>query len=183
MVALAQTAEGSLPPFGDPEHLCYVRRVPLGVCALVTPWNHPLLIATKKVAPALAVRRNARSDSRPGRDKPSSGFVDLRPDSRKGASKATPGAPLSLPPRNPFSPPDPPSAAGNAIVIKAPEIAPITVLECVMRQTSSYAPARPGRCSVFWGDQIFVPSCGIAASSAPADILTALRPMPTKAEW
>ena len=29
---------------------------------------------------------------------------------------------------------------------------PITVLECVMRQTSSYAPARKGRCSVFWGD-------------------------------
>ena len=52
--ALAQTAEGSLPPFGDPEHLCYVRRVPLGVCALVTPWNHPLLIAAKKISACLA---------------------------------------------------------------------------------------------------------------------------------
>lgn len=63
------------------------------------------------------------------------------------------------------------------------DLQPITVLECVMRQTSSYAQARKGRCSVFWGDQIFVPSCGIAPSSFPADILAALRPMPTKAEW
>jgi phenylacetaldehyde dehydrogenase len=34
--------------------LNYVKRVPLGVCGLVTPWNHPLLIAVKKIAPALA---------------------------------------------------------------------------------------------------------------------------------
>ena len=29
---------------------------------------------------------------------------------------------------------------------------------------------------VFWGDQIFVPSCGIQSSDYPADILAALRP-------
>jgi phenylacetaldehyde dehydrogenase len=52
--ALAQTAEGSLPPFGDSDHLCYVRRVPLGVCGLVTPWNHPLLIAVKKISVCIA---------------------------------------------------------------------------------------------------------------------------------
>ena len=63
------------------------------------------------------------------------------------------------------------------------EDVPITVLECVMRQTSSYAAVRKGRCSVFWGDQIFVPSVGIQPSEHPADILAALRPMPTKAEW
>ena len=63
------------------------------------------------------------------------------------------------------------------------EALPITVLECVMRQTSSYAAARKGRASVFWGDQVFVPSCGVAPSSAPADILAALRPMPSRAEW
>ncbi|KDQ64345.1 hypothetical protein JAAARDRAFT_118482 [Jaapia argillacea MUCL 33604] len=34
--------------------LNYVKRVPLGVVALVTPFNHPLLIAVKKIAPALA---------------------------------------------------------------------------------------------------------------------------------
>lgn len=60
---------------------------------------------------------------------------------------------------------------------------PITVLEAVMRQTSSYAPVRGGRVSVFWGDQVFVPSAGIKATTHAADILAALRPMPTKAEW
>mmetsp|Transcript_46087 Transcript_46087/g.148454 ORF Transcript_46087/g.148454 Transcript_46087/m.148454 type:complete len:497 (-) Transcript_46087:297-1787(-) len=52
--ALAQGMEGQVPPFSDAKHLNYVRRVPLGVCALITPWNHPLLIALKKIAPALA---------------------------------------------------------------------------------------------------------------------------------
>ena len=31
-----------------------VQRVPLGVCAQITPFNHPLLITIKKLAPALA---------------------------------------------------------------------------------------------------------------------------------
>jgi acyl-CoA reductase-like NAD-dependent aldehyde dehydrogenase len=31
-----------------------VKRVPLGVVVQCTPWNHPLLIAVKKIAPALA---------------------------------------------------------------------------------------------------------------------------------
>mmetsp|Transcript_69012 Transcript_69012/g.156098 ORF Transcript_69012/g.156098 Transcript_69012/m.156098 type:complete len:554 (+) Transcript_69012:67-1728(+) len=51
---LASTFEGRAPPFSDEDHACVVTRVPLGVCALVTPWNHPLLIAVKKAAPALA---------------------------------------------------------------------------------------------------------------------------------
>lgn len=52
--SLAQTIEGSVPPLSDPDHLCYVRRVPLGVCGLITSWNHPLLIANKKISVALA---------------------------------------------------------------------------------------------------------------------------------
>ncbi|MEU4424536.1 gamma-aminobutyraldehyde dehydrogenase [Actinoplanes sp. NPDC024001] len=32
----------------------YVRREPIGVCAQVTPWNYPLLMAMWKIAPALA---------------------------------------------------------------------------------------------------------------------------------
>jgi phenylacetaldehyde dehydrogenase len=51
--ALARTAEDSLTPFEGPYH-SYVRRVPLGVVGQITPWNHPLLILTKKLAPALA---------------------------------------------------------------------------------------------------------------------------------
>ena len=51
--ALARTLEDTVPPFGGP-YLNYTRRVPLGVVGQITPWNHPLLILTKKVAPALA---------------------------------------------------------------------------------------------------------------------------------
>jgi betaine-aldehyde dehydrogenase len=35
-------------------HTSYVRREPIGVCAQVTPWNYPLLMAIWKFAPALA---------------------------------------------------------------------------------------------------------------------------------
>lgn len=51
--AVARTHEDTVPPFGGP-YLNYTRRVPLGVVGQITPWNHPLLILTKKVAPALA---------------------------------------------------------------------------------------------------------------------------------
>src|SRR5215475_11766830 len=35
-------------------HTSYVRREPIGVCAQVTPWNYPLLMAVWKFAPAIA---------------------------------------------------------------------------------------------------------------------------------
>ena len=35
-------------------HTSYVRREPVGVCAQVTPWNYPLMMAVWKVAPAIA---------------------------------------------------------------------------------------------------------------------------------
>jgi len=51
--AVAQTTEGTVPDFGH-GHLNVVRRVPLGVAGLITPWNHPLLITMKKLSVALA---------------------------------------------------------------------------------------------------------------------------------
>jgi acyl-CoA reductase-like NAD-dependent aldehyde dehydrogenase len=51
--SVAETIEDSVPPFG-PGYLNYVRRGPLGVVGLLTPFNHPLLILAKKLAPALA---------------------------------------------------------------------------------------------------------------------------------
>jgi len=36
------------------DYLNYTKRLPLGVVAQITPWNHPLLITIKKLAPALA---------------------------------------------------------------------------------------------------------------------------------
>jgi phenylacetaldehyde dehydrogenase len=50
---LADKIEGSTIPVEGP-YLNYTQRVPVGVCGALTPWNHPMLIATKKVAPALA---------------------------------------------------------------------------------------------------------------------------------
>ncbi|MBA2641177.1 MAG: aldehyde dehydrogenase family protein, partial [Nocardioidaceae bacterium] len=35
-------------------HTSFVRREPIGVCAQVTPWNYPIMMAVWKVAPALA---------------------------------------------------------------------------------------------------------------------------------
>lgn len=51
--SLAHSGEGALPDFGG-DHVNYVRRVPLGVAGLITPWNHPLLITIKKLSAALA---------------------------------------------------------------------------------------------------------------------------------
>ena len=60
----------------------------------------------------------------------------------------------------------------------------LTILEAVVRQTGCYAPKRAGRCSVFWGDQIFVPSAGHAESGGHhADILAQMGPMPSEAAW
>lgn len=82
--ALIRTHEGTVPPFFGP-YINYVQRVPLGVCGLLTPWNHPLLIAIKKIAPALA--------------------------------------------------------AGNSIVLKPSELAPVSVLELAKLCTDAGLPA------------------------------------------
>lgn len=44
---------GDIPPVGS-SALSLIENVPVGVAALITPWNFPLLIAAQKVAPALA---------------------------------------------------------------------------------------------------------------------------------
>jgi acyl-CoA reductase-like NAD-dependent aldehyde dehydrogenase len=46
--------EGGVLPVSAPNMLCYTRREPVGVCAQIIPWNFPLLMATWKIAPALA---------------------------------------------------------------------------------------------------------------------------------
>jgi len=51
--SVTETLEDAVPPFGR-GYLNYTRREALGVVGLLTPWNHPLLILTKKLAPALA---------------------------------------------------------------------------------------------------------------------------------
>ena len=46
--------EGETIPVSARDVLCYTVREPVGVCAQIVPWNFPLLMATWKVAPALA---------------------------------------------------------------------------------------------------------------------------------
>lgn len=80
---------------------------------------------------------------------------------------------------------------GNKSAVKLPGIVkvdgveePITLLEAVIKQTSIYAPSRKGRFSIFWSDQLFVPSNSpLYTSTHHADILVKLTPMPTEEEW
>jgi len=51
---LADKVEGSVPPIDKPGVVNMVTWEPLGVCALITPWNSPLLLLAWKLAPALA---------------------------------------------------------------------------------------------------------------------------------
>lgn len=61
---------------------------------------------------------------------------------------------------------------------------PLTILEAVLKQTGVYAPSRKGRLSVFWGDQVFIPTVGVTYTpSHHVDILAALGPMPSAEEW
>src|SRR3954465_13107535 len=46
--------EGDVIPVSAKDVLCYTRREPVGVCGQIIPWNFPLLMASWKVAPALA---------------------------------------------------------------------------------------------------------------------------------
>jgi (Z)-2-((N-methylformamido)methylene)-5-hydroxybutyrolactone dehydrogenase len=51
---LADKIEGSVIPLDKPEYFNFTRLEPLGVVAAIVPWNSPLLLATWKLAPALA---------------------------------------------------------------------------------------------------------------------------------
>src|SRR5918999_4030799 len=51
--ALALAERTEVVPAGD-GYLNYLQRFPLGVCGLLTPFNHPLMILAKSLAPALA---------------------------------------------------------------------------------------------------------------------------------
>jgi aldehyde dehydrogenase (NAD+) len=51
---LADKIEGSVIPLEKPDYFNYTRWEPLGVVAAIVPWNSPLLLATWKLAPALA---------------------------------------------------------------------------------------------------------------------------------
>jgi aldehyde dehydrogenase (NAD+) len=51
---LADKVEGRVIPIDKPGVFNFTREEPLGVVAAITPWNSPLMLATWKLAPALA---------------------------------------------------------------------------------------------------------------------------------
>jgi hypothetical protein len=51
---LADKIQGAVIPLDKKGYFNYTRNEPLGVVAAITPWNSPLLLATWKIAPALA---------------------------------------------------------------------------------------------------------------------------------
>ncbi|MBK6899536.1 MAG: hypothetical protein IPH09_09780, partial [bacterium] len=87
--------------------------------------------------------------------------------------------------------PLPGSEGGNKSAVKLPGLVriadrtePVTILEAVIRQTAVYAAPRRGRLSVFWGDQVFIPSTALPAKPRHhVDILARLGAMPTAAAW
>ncbi|WP_028217088.1 aldehyde dehydrogenase [Paraburkholderia oxyphila] len=51
---LADKIQGDVIPLDKKGHFNFTRREPLGVVAIITPWNSPLMLLTWKLAPALA---------------------------------------------------------------------------------------------------------------------------------
>ena len=52
----AKRVYGETIPSTDPNKRFVVLKQPIGVCAAITPWNFPIAMITRKVAPALAAR-------------------------------------------------------------------------------------------------------------------------------
>jgi hypothetical protein len=73
----------------------------------------------------------------------------------------------------------------NKTAVQLPDgLGTTTVLEAVIRQTGAYAAGFTGRFSVFWGDQLFIPSLlPPDKPSAHVEILARLIPFPTEAQW
>ena len=63
----------------------------------------------------------------------------------------------------------------------------LTLLEAVIRQTGAFSHSNKGRLSVFWGDQIFIPSSTAMPTapltSSPVSILCQYHFTPEKEEW
>jgi acyl-CoA reductase-like NAD-dependent aldehyde dehydrogenase len=50
----AERVRGEVIPVRAPDMHCYTRKEPVGVCGQIIPWNFPMLMASWKLAPALA---------------------------------------------------------------------------------------------------------------------------------
>src|SRR5215469_6751495 len=53
--ALLTQPIGQILPSSNPERMSLARRIPVGVVSVITPWNVPLVLSMRSVAPALAL--------------------------------------------------------------------------------------------------------------------------------
>lgn len=53
--ALVTMSQGDVLPVEDPTTLGIARRIPVGVVGVIAPWNAPLMLAIRSVAPAIAL--------------------------------------------------------------------------------------------------------------------------------
>jgi len=53
--ALASRSTAEILPSGNPGKLNIIQRVPVGVVAVITPWNFPLVLGMRAIAPALGL--------------------------------------------------------------------------------------------------------------------------------
>ncbi|SDD60831.1 aldehyde dehydrogenase (NAD+) [Cupriavidus sp. YR651] len=67
-----QTFSGETYPNDDPDMLVYSQREPLGVVTVIAPWNFPVSIPARKIAPALITGNTVVF--KPSSDAPLSGF-------------------------------------------------------------------------------------------------------------
>ena len=74
---------GEIPPVGG--GMALVVKEPAGVCAAITPWNFPTVMASQKVAPALAV--GCTSILKPASDSPSTALEIARALEEAGLPK------------------------------------------------------------------------------------------------
>jgi len=80
---------------------------------------------------------------------------------------------------------------GNKSAVKLPMLLPdseqdrsLSILEAIIVQSSLFAPYRKGRLSVFWGDQIFLPSKPLSLQQeSPIDIYAKLGTLKSQEEW
>ena len=68
----AQSFTGETFPQDDPDMVVYSQREPLGVVTAITPWNFPVSIPARKIAPALATGNTVVF--KPSSDAPLSGY-------------------------------------------------------------------------------------------------------------
>lgn len=54
-IALTSQPSGDVLPSEQPERLSMIRRIPVGVVGVISPWNFPLNLSMRSVAPALAL--------------------------------------------------------------------------------------------------------------------------------